>query len=235
MIVDLTLRLLYLSFRAGARARPAAGPHVLPRRMSSCSCCGMRSPCSAAPTPDRAWTGRTERSSPALVRSLPRALHRLRPVTPDTSCAGTANSWDPSKQPGERRRRAPQGANPLLRNGLRVAAPGVRHPSAPADDSAAGGVARPAERVRPHSARPTLGHLRRAHTRHHVASRQGDDPRSWPPRPPRRRRHRFHESTRGRSSTRRSAADLHVLDTVQGKTAAARTGPSAANVLRTAW
>jgi hypothetical protein len=71
--------------RVGAALRATDGwwarqSPLPPPRTSNSSYCGTRSPCSAAPTRDHAWTGRTGPSSPPLVRRLPRALHRHRLV-----------------------------------------------------------------------------------------------------------------------------------------------------------
>ena len=74
---------------AGARTDPADTSRRPPPRTSNSSCCGTRSPCSAASTRDHAWTGRTGR----LRRPRPAAARRLLAIawSPQTrSCAGTA-------------------------------------------------------------------------------------------------------------------------------------------------
>jgi hypothetical protein len=63
-----------------------------PPRTSSSSCCAMRSPCCAAPTPNRVWSGRIgpcSRAPPPAAPStaLPSPGHSRTP-----SCAGTAAS-----------------------------------------------------------------------------------------------------------------------------------------------
>ena len=91
MIAAVSLRLLYLLFLQvlGWSCCWAARP---PPRTSNCSCCGTRSPCSAAPTPDHAWTGRTGPCSPPSSGGCPEHCAAIAWSPRTRSCAGIAAS-----------------------------------------------------------------------------------------------------------------------------------------------
>jgi hypothetical protein len=75
--------------RQPRRCRWVARP---PRRMSSSSCCGTRSPSSVAPTHDHAWTGLTERSSPLSSGGCPEYFVAIAWSPRTRSCAGIGAS-----------------------------------------------------------------------------------------------------------------------------------------------
>jgi hypothetical protein len=76
------LRLLYSSSSSSAAGWSCWAGRQLPKTLS-CSCCGTRSPCCAAPIPGPGWTGPTAILA-ALIRCLPGRLRAHRLVTPDT-------------------------------------------------------------------------------------------------------------------------------------------------------
>jgi hypothetical protein len=69
------------------RADWAARP---PPRTSNCSCCGTRSPYSAAPTHDHGWTGRTGPCSPPSSGGCPEHCAAIAWSPRTRSCAGIA-------------------------------------------------------------------------------------------------------------------------------------------------
>jgi hypothetical protein len=65
-----------------------------PPRMPSCSCCGTRSPCCAAPIRAPGWTGPTARSSPRWSGSCRHGCGCTGWSRPAPSCGGTV-AWSP--------------------------------------------------------------------------------------------------------------------------------------------
>ena len=146
MIAVVSLRLLYLIFQHLLGLLLLLG-RTSPPRTSSCSCSGTRSPCSAAQTPDPAWTGRTGPCSPRSSGGCPTRCVAIAWSPRTRSCAGIAASYgkwtypEPARTPTDRRRarrtgRADGDRNPpwgykriqgeLLKLGHRIGASTIR-------------------------------------------------------------------------------------------------------------